>query len=228
MLFVAFAILIMVGIALAISADLGAVVGLTQNQAARIIPLLIILTLVASAVVGRRHRIGEIIAGFAIWAAIGALLILGYSYRDDFSRVGQRIMGELQPGVAIVEADGQRVRINRSFGGSFRVNTAINGVEVPMIFDTGATAVVLTRADARRVGIDIDRLSYTVPVQTANGLATAAGVTLDSMRIGSIDRSRIRAFVLPQGALETSLLGMTFLDTLSRFSVSQDLLELEN
>lgn len=82
MLFVAFAILITVGIALAINADLGAFLGLTQDQTARAIPLVVILTLLASTLVGRRHRFGEIIAGFVIWIAVGAVFFVGYTLRD--------------------------------------------------------------------------------------------------------------------------------------------------
>ncbi|WP_196259140.1 retropepsin-like aspartic protease family protein [Pelagibacterium limicola] len=228
MLFVAFAILITVGIALAINADFGAFLGLTQGETARAIPLIVILTLLASALVGRRHRLGEIVAGFVVWIAIGAVFFVGYALRDEFPRLGQRLMGEIQPGAAIVDPETGNVRINRSFGGSFRIETTVNGATVPMIFDTGASAVVLSAADARRAGIDTEGLSFRLPVQTANGTGFAAPVTLDRIEVGNISRNRIRAFVVQDGALETSLLGMTFLETLSRYSVSQDSLEIHD
>jgi aspartyl protease family protein len=44
--------------------------------------------------------------------------------------------------------------------------------------------------------------------------------------IGGIERRRIRAFVAEAGALDTSLLGMSFLETLSRYAVSANSLEL--
>jgi aspartyl protease family protein len=44
--------------------------------------------------------------------------------------------------------------------------------------------------------------------------------------VGGIVRQRVVAFVTEQDALETSLLGMTFLETLSRYSVTQNSLEL--
>lgn len=228
MLFVAFAIVITVGIALAINADFGAVLGLTQEQTGRAIPLVIILTLLASALVGRRHRLGEIVSGFLVWIAIGAVLMVGYTYRHELSRIGQRVMGELQPGAAIVDPETGNVHISRSFGGSFRVTTQVNGADIPMIFDTGASAVVLSGADARRAGIDTASLSYTLAVQTANGTGFAAPVTLSEIRVGNITRNRVRAFIVQDGALETSLLGMTFLETLSRFTVSQDALEMHD
>ena len=228
MLFVAFAILITLGLAIAISADAGAVFGLTQAQTASAIPLVVIGTLVASALVGRRHRIGEIVSGFLIWIAIGGILVLGYTYRGDLQRMGQRVTGALQPGVALVDPQTGNVHVTRSFGGSFRIDSTINGVPVPMIFDTGASAVVLSHADAEAAGIDTSELRYTVPVQTANGEGRAAPVRIEQIEVGNIARRNIRGFVLEEHALDTSLLGMTFLETLSRYSVSQDSLELHD
>ena len=47
------------------------------------------------------------------------------------------------------------------------------------------------------------------------------------MQIGGIVRRNIPAFVADVGALDTSLLGMSFLETLDSYRVSQDLLELK-
>jgi aspartyl protease family protein len=99
-------------------------------------------------------------------------------------------------------------------------------VTVHTIFDTGASAVVLTHADAVKAGIDTDALSYNISVQTANGTGRAAGITLDTLEVGGITRTRVRAFVAERGALDTSLLGMSFLGTLSRYAVSGNSLEL--
>jgi aspartyl protease family protein len=63
-------------------------------------------------------------------------------------------------------------------------------------------------------------------VTTANGTGRAAVVTLDRIEVGGIVRSRVPAFVAERGALQGSLLGMTFLETLSRYSVSGNKLEL--
>ena len=95
-----------------------------------------------------------------------------------------------------------------------------------MIFDTGASAVVLTIADARAAGVNVEGLRYTVPVSTANGQGLAARTRLDSIEVGGIVRRNLTAFVTEEGALETSLLGMTFLETLSRYSVTRNSLEL--
>ena len=46
------------------------------------------------------------------------------------------------------------------------------------------------------------------------------------LEVGGIVRRNVTAFVTEAGAMDTSLLGMTFLETLSRYSVSQNALEL--
>ena len=65
-----------------------------------------------------------------------------------------------------------------------------------------------------------------MPVMTANGTGRAAVVELDRIEVGGISRRNVRAFVAEDGALQGSLLGMTFLETLSRYSVAGDKLEL--
>ena len=132
------------------------------------------------------------------------------------------VVAELTPGAAVSTFKAARRASRRSFGGSFRINTNINGHETPMIFDTGASAIVLTQEDARAAGLPVTDLAYVVPVQTANGTGRAALVALDSVMVGEIQRSGIRAYVAEEGALETSLLGMTFLETLTGYAVTQD------
>ncbi len=227
MLFVAFAIAITAALAFAVNGDIGSVFGFTQSETARAIPLVIIGTLLAAGLAGR-HRFRDIVSGLVVWAAIGAVLMVGYAYRGELAHVGQRVFGALQPGVAMIDAETGNVHISRSIGGSFRVDTAVNGVKTEMIFDTGASSVVLTRKDAAAAGLPVDRLRYSVPVQTANGTGSAASVTIDQIEVGNIVRRQVRAFVVDDAALDTSLLGMSFLETLSRYSVSQDFLELHD
>lgn len=226
MLLVAFALLIVALLALAIGADAGAVIGLTREQTGGLVIPVVLLVLLASALVGGRYRFTEIVRNFLIWIGIGAAVAVGYVMRDDLSTIGNRLMGELQPGAAIVDPETGNVEVRRGYGGSFVIKTEVNGAGIRMIFDTGATAVVLTGADARAAGIDTAALDYRVPVQTANGTGYAAPVILDQISIGNITRNRVRAFILQDGVMEISLLGMTFLETLTRYSVSGDVLEL--
>lgn len=226
MLFIGVAIAIAVGIALLISADAGSLVGLTQVQTAQLVPLLVLLIVIAAGIFARRRRFSDLFGSVLLWAGLFGIALVGYAYRDDLSGVAARVFGELMPGQAIVDEAAGTVTFRSGQDGHFQINAGINGADVRLIFDTGASAVVLTSADARRAGIDIDTLRFSVPVSTANGTGRAALVRLDRIEIGGIVRHNIRAFVTEPQALETSLLGMSFLETLSRYSVSSNSLEL--
>lgn len=226
MLFIGVALLIAVGLAFAISADAGSLVGLTQDQTGQLVPLLLILLVVAGGMFSRRRRFGELFGGIALWVAIFGVVLVAYAYRYDLMGVFDRVTGELRPGVAVVDAEQGVATFRRGMGGHFEVQAHINGEVIPMIFDTGASAVVLTTGDARKAGIDVDGLRYDVAVSTANGTGRAAAVRLDEMEVGGISRNRVRAFVAEDGALDTSLLGLTFLETLRQYSVTSNALEL--
>lgn len=228
MLFIGVALLVAVGLALIISADAGSIIGLSQTQAGQLIPLVLILILVAGGAFSRRRQLGELVGSLLLWVVLFGVVLVGYTYRDDLVGVAGRVMGELHPGVAIVDAERGTATFRRGLGGHFEITAQVNGVPVDTIFDTGASAVVLTQEDAEAAGIDTRKLTYTVPVSTANGTGRAAIVNLDEMQIGPIVRKRVRAFIAEHGALETSLLGMTFLETLDRYSVAGNALELVN
>ena len=230
MIFIGIALVIAVGIALLISADAGSMVGLTQAQTAQVIPLLVPLVLILIVFAGglftRRRKASELVGSVLLWVGIFGVAALTYAYRDELTSVAARVAGELQPGVAVVDSQAGIATFRRGLGGHFEINATVNGHTTPMIFDTGASAVVLTVADAEAAGIDTEGLSFTIPVSTANGTGRAARVRLDRMEVGGIVRERVVAFVTEDGALDMSLLGMTFLETLSRYSVTQNSLEL--
>lgn len=226
MVFVGFALLISVGIAFLISADAGRAIGLTEGQTGQLVPLLIIVVLVASALVNRRVRLSQMFSHLVLWLGIFGVVAVGYTYRDDLQGIAARVTGEFMPGTAQVDSARGTATFRAGRDGHYQLATTINGAEIVTIFDTGASAVVLTAADARAAGIDVDRLSYSIPVSTANGTGRAAQVTLDTISVGGIVRNRVRAFVAQEDALEQSLLGMTFLRTLSRYAVSSNSLEL--
>lgn len=226
MLFVGFALLISVGLALLISADAGRLVGLSEGQTGQLLPLVIIVLLVASSLVGRRMRLSQMASSLVLWIGIFGVLMVGYTYRDDLQDVAARVFGEFVPGTATIDAERGTATFRAGRDGHYQIMATINGAEIVTTFDTGASAVVLAERDARAAGIDVASLRYNVPVQTANGTGRAAQVTLDRIEVGGIVRERIRAFVAEAGALEQSLLGMTFLRTLTRYSVSGNALEL--
>lgn len=227
MLFIGFAIAIAIGLVAFFNADLSRMLGLSEGELAQALPISIVLMVIlASTLFARRYKMGELVASLGLWAVIFAVALLGYTYRDDLTGVAYRVMGELLPGQAVVDTQSGSVSFRSGLNGHFQINALVDGTEIRTVFDTGASAVVLTNEDARRVGIDVDGLSYTVAVSTANGMGKAAVVNLSRVEVGAIERRNIRAFVAEKDALDTSLLGMSFLSTLSRYAVTGSSLEL--
>ena len=93
------------------------------------------------------------------------------------------------------------------------------GARLRFVVDTGASVVALTQADARRVGLDPDSLTYDVRVHTAGGEARGAHVHLTSLSVGDARVDNVDAVVVQQG-LRVSLLGMSYLGRLSSFEAT--------
>jgi aspartyl protease family protein len=118
------------------------------------------------------------------------------------------------------------VQITRGQGGEFTLRAKVNGVNAPMVVDTGATLVVLTQETARAAGLPLEFLTYNVDLETAGGHTKAARLTLDRLAIGNLVARSVPALIVPHGQMKTNLLGMSFLDRLERWEVRPDRLVL--
>lgn len=167
-----------------------------------------------------RERLTEAFTAALLWVAVGLFLVVGYSYRFELHEIADRVLAELVPGH--VTSRGRTVAVARSNGGEFAVSAEINGARIPMVLDTGASSVVLTRDDAKAAGLPLEVLNYSVNIDTANGRTRAAPVTLDRVAIGTLVERSVEALVAQPGQLKTSLLGMSFLNRLQSWEVRGD------
>jgi aspartyl protease family protein len=212
--------------------DAGQTLGIANDDFGHLVQLSALAVLLSAGVLaGRRGPAGEVLRNIAVWLLIALALVAGYLYRDDLGGFTARMTAGLMPGSPVVmttSEGGEEVVIYRGRGGHFQAQATIDGETVPMLVDTGASAVVLAYDDAERLGLRPDTLSYSVPVMTANGRAFAAPVRLDTIAIGPITRSNVRAMVAERGRLEESLLGMSFLSTLGSLQMQTDQLRLRD
>jgi aspartyl protease family protein len=184
-----------------------------------------IVALLAVVLIGLfRGRFSQAIKSILIWIAIVLALAVGYTYRFELRDVADRVMAEFLPGHAATR--GRTVEVARGPGGNFMVATQVNGARVTMIFDTGASSVVLTHEAAKAAGLPLEVLSYSVPVETANGRTRAAPVTLQTITVGGIVEREVSALIAQPGQLRQSLLGMSFLNRLEGWEVRGDRLAL--
>jgi aspartyl protease family protein len=159
----------------------------------------------------------------AIWLGIAVFLVGTYSQRENFARLWAGITGEVVPSRA--QSNGESVTLRKSADGHFHARVTINGKDIDMLVDTGATDIALDPEDAKRVGIDTESLRFNIPVSTANGLSSVAGIELEAVKLGAITRANVPATVM-RASGGVSLLGMGFLGELSEVKAQGDTLTL--
>ncbi len=197
----------------------GHALGTTQDSGQLAYSGVLLVTVLASVILRWRGSLSSAAAYGVIWVVLFLALVAGYSYRQDLANVWARVTGEINPAMAQQRSPTELV-LRKASDGHFYADVQVNGKEIRMLADTGASTVVLSEADAKAAGIDTDSLAYNLMVSTANGEASAARITLDEIRIGSIVRRNVTAAV--SRGLAGSLLGMSFFSTLSRFEMSRD------
>ncbi|MFO1143708.1 MAG: TIGR02281 family clan AA aspartic protease [Amaricoccus sp.] len=184
---------------------------------ARLVYLAALLVFVAGSFLwGSRRRLGRNLRDLLIWALIFAMAVIAYGFRDV-------LMNQLLPSAMVVS--GETVELRRGSDGHFHAMLEINGQRVRFMVDTGATDVVLSRRDAERAGIDPDGLAYLGSALTANGSVPTATVRLGLVRLGDFTDTDVRASVT-KGGLDSSLLGMSYLDRFSSIQISGDTMRL--
>ncbi|WP_170348448.1 MULTISPECIES: retropepsin-like aspartic protease family protein [Ruegeria] len=139
-----------------------------------------------------------------VFIFVGAIAVVGL-WEDIRSTVGPA------PQMTVT---GETIAVPRARDGHYYLPVVVNGEPITFLVDTGASQIVLSDQDARRIGIDPDQLNYLGRASTANGEVRTAPVRLDSLELGPITDHNVSAWV-NEGDLRQSLLGM---DYLHRFS----------
>ncbi len=125
-------------------------------------------------------------------------------------------------------ASAATVEIKAGNHGHFVAEAEIEHSRIKVLIDTGASKVALSYGDAERIGLKPFMLDFDEPISTANGVVKAAKVTLDRVEIDNLLVRDVEALVLPEGAFQGTLLGMSFLNRLSSFRISGGMLTLED
>lgn len=183
---------------------------------------LLYLTLLLGAVGGilvaqNRRRLGHMAQQALTWGLIFVGVIAAVAIWGD-------IRDDVIPRQSVF-AEGGRIEVPRARDGHFYLTVDVNDVPIQFVVDTGATSVVLTQEDARRVGIDPDGLIFGGEANTANGTVRTAAVRLDQVKLGPMTDRNVRAWV-NEGRMEGSLLGMTYLQKFEKIEIARDKLTL--
>jgi aspartyl protease family protein len=164
------------------------------------------------ALAGPRPR--PIAAGALPCLAVAILAVLGYGHRGEIGEFARRTwLAPAKPCATVaISADG-----------GYRIDAMVGGTALRFLVDTGASDVVFTLDDARRLGIDPTQLDFSERMMTANGVVSAAPVKLPTLTIGPITVHNLDALI-SDGEQDVSLLGMRFIQTLAEVTIKDGVL----
>jgi aspartyl protease family protein len=192
---------------------------MTADDYANLIYLLLLGgVLVFWVFVKNRENLNKTLQHGALWGLIFLGVIAAVGLWEDIRQT-------VQP-QQLVMSDTGRIEVPRGPDGHYYLTLELNSVPVRFVVDTGATSMVLTQEDARRVGLTEDEMIYFSEAMTANGTVRTAPVRLADVALGPFHDSNVRAFV-NEGEMSNSLLGMDYLHRFSRLEIASGKLILE-
>lgn len=141
----------------------------------------------------------------------GVKLISANSDSASFEVAGVRRSLGMGQSFAGAPADTrQSVSLTADGRGHFAAAGSVNGYPMTFLVDTGATAVAINAADAKRLGVDY-RSGQATGVSTAAGVVPAWRVKFNTVKVGGITLNQVDGMVVEAG-LSVPLLGMSFLN----------------
>ena len=175
--------------------------------------------LISYFLIARQQNLGQTLRHALLWGLIFVGVAAGYGLWQDISQTSR----------VSVNGDGAIV-LRAARDGHFHLDLQFNSEPVRFIIDTGASDLVLSQADAERVGLAPETLAYLGQARTANGIVGLARVSLDEVILAhgdlEIRDTQVPAFV-NEGQLDISLLGMGYLRRYARISIEGERLILE-
>lgn len=213
-----------------------------RSDQIRLVQGLLVLSLVGSGfVVSWNGSVSMALKQASIWMGALIVLLTLYAYRHEFLEMGFRVAGVTAPTLPLrnpastaisdratpSQTTHGAVYLSAVSGGHFMADASVNGTHIRFLVDTGATMVALNLFDAQRLRINVKKLDFNIPVDTANGRNFAARVNLNEISIGAIRRQNVPAVIVREG-LEQSLLGMSFLSSIGSFEMGDGVLILRD
>ena len=192
---------------------------MSASENANLIYALVLLVLVASGLFARRIPMGQMAKYAVAWVGLFAAGFVLFSFRGEAARVWHHVRAEFSPDTPQL-VDGT-VRIKRGEDGHFHVSAEINGHNVRLLIDSGATVTSLSEVSAKAASVPIDESGFPVIIETANGMTQAKRASIERLKIGPLERADFPVLVSDSFG-DTNMLGMNFLDTLKGWRVEGD------
>ncbi|WP_439143209.1 retropepsin-like aspartic protease family protein [Planktotalea sp.] len=158
-----------------------------------------------------RGSMNKVLQQMSVWALIFIGVIAAYGMWGDIRQT-------VVPQQSVI-SNGERIELPRARDGHYYATAMVNDVPIRFVVDTGATGVVLRKADAFAAGIDPDELAFVREAMTANGSVRIASVRTDSFGFAGAELPRFRVDV-NEGQMSQSLMGMSYLQTFEKIEIS--------
>jgi aspartyl protease family protein len=121
----------------------------------------------------------------------------------------------------------QQISIARGLGGHYWVAGSVDGHPMQFLVDTGATSLAINEQHAKRLGLDYRVKGRPMLASTASGTAKGWKLSVDRVKVGSLEVLGVDTVVLEGDAPTEALLGMSFLSRV-RWREEQGVLVLES
>ncbi|MGP3792450.1 retropepsin-like aspartic protease family protein [Pseudomonas sp. B392_1p] len=121
----------------------------------------------------------------------------------------------------------QQISIARGLGGHYWVAGSVDGHPMQFLVDTGATSLAINEQHAKRLGLDYRVKGRPMLASTASGTAKGWKLSVDRVKVGSLEVLGVDTVILEGDAPTEALLGMSFLSRV-RWREEQGVLVLES
>ena len=158
-----------------------------EHETQNIIYSLVLIVFLSMGLIGRKNLKIQTMLKYAIlWFLIIMVIVSLYSYRDHFNEFKNRVISEINPSKARKLSENQII-IKAADDHHFYLKTTINDQEIIFMIDTGASDIVMSTDDAKKIGIDIDKINFNKRYQTANGVVFGGSTKIDKIIIADVD-----------------------------------------
>jgi aspartyl protease family protein len=111
--------------------------------------------------------------------------------------------------------------VERASNGMFYTHVTVNGHRTKFLIDTGASMIVMSRADAKAMRIDLEQADHDRPIRAVGGKSRAAVVRLASVELAGRRLENVEAAIVDEG-VGAPLLGQNALVQLDGLTIRGD------
>jgi aspartyl protease family protein len=187
---------------------------MTGDDYGRVLYLALLLVAVGGDFIAEsRQNLGQTLRHAVIWGLIFIGVLAGFGLWKD-------IRNDIIPRQTLLQDSGQ-IELPRAEDGHFYATLMMNGQPVEFVVDTGASQIVLTQDDAKRIGLQLSELRYFGRAMTANGEVRTAPAKIVKVDLMGITDRNIEVWV-NEGEMFRSLLGNDYLRLFETIEIKQD------